>query len=157
MNALEQHNAAGDHTHFGFKAGEDADAREVPETPEITEEALREHASNLVQGWELAPADRGRNSTQERLKKLRTRLRAVLEEARKRARSEQPSSALDLVKSRRMLDAVIAASTEDLRAMGRLPHVHIATKGRCRGSPTLRSTTLARRGGCGRKPRCRLL
>jgi cyclic beta-1,2-glucan synthetase len=127
---LEQQHAGGQqHTHFDFVASAAESERALPETPEVSDGVLRDRAAVLVAGWEMTVPTTPKTAMPQRIQTLETRLKSVLEQARKRTAGNAPSPELDLLRSRRMLEQVIAGSREEAKQLAKLPHVHIARTG----------------------------
>jgi cyclic beta-1,2-glucan synthetase len=130
LNQTEHNKLTPGHgTHFDFDAKADEVDRLLPECPDVPESVLREHAAAQVAGWEMTIPDPAQTCMPERLEALAQRLTNVLAAARQRVRGTHPSPELDLLRSRRMLDAVITSSRLDLMQFEQLPHVHIVRAG----------------------------
>jgi cyclic beta-1,2-glucan synthetase len=105
------------------------DERSLPETPGVSLEDLQRHAAECAADWEFIVPDHAKTCLPERLKKLGKRLTKALQTARRNLPRTTPSSELDLLRNRRLLEAVIASTRTDLREMEKLPHVHIPRMG----------------------------
>ena len=128
-DAAELEKVAPGHTHFDLVTGADDSDRSWPEQPNVSDAALREDAAALVAAWEMTIPQGAQSCLSQRLKKLVPRLKSVLDQARGRLAGKQPSSELDLLRNRRMLEAVLVSSEADIRNFKDLPHVHIPRRG----------------------------
>jgi hypothetical protein len=107
-----------------------------PLPPEVADEEIRSHASELASEWEIASNHR-QTGLRARLNRLDQRLSAVLDAAKLRVRSQGSGRVhsnartpqLELVENRRTLEAVLDSSRKVLREFEGLPLVHIARQG----------------------------
>ncbi len=97
----------------------------LPEQPPVSDDALREDAVALAQGWELMPAARYETGLPHRLKELKARLRSLLQEAKDRVTGKELTPQLELLESGRMLEAAIVSSESAVKAMQALPHIRL--------------------------------
>ncbi len=96
----------------------------LPEKPSVSEDDLREHAEQLVQGWESMPPSKGYTGLEVRLKELSAKLKSLLAQAKSRVHSKHLTPELELLESTRMLEAAIVSTSSAAEAFRALPHIH---------------------------------
>ncbi len=99
-------------------------AGSLPEKPFVSDEDLREHAEQLVGGWESMPSSTRYTGLEVRLKELAARLKGLLAQARDRVHSKDLTPELELLESTRMLEAAIVSTSSAAEAFRALPHIH---------------------------------
>ncbi len=97
----------------------------LPESPPVSDEALREDAEALAQGWEMMPPAHYEAGLPHRLKELNARLRSLLQQAKDRVTGKELTPQLELLESSRMLEAAIRSAESAVKAMESLPHIRL--------------------------------
>ena len=146
LQGLDDTKASAGYTHFDFDANADESDQAWAETPEMPRTTRYARAPRrCCPEWEMTAPQSSHTYLPDRLKKLGPRLRKEIEQARARVSGKQPSTALSLLRNRRMLKAAIASDRSDLERFAQLPQVHIPRDGRAAAH---RKPGRDVRGGC---------
>jgi cyclic beta-1,2-glucan synthetase len=105
--------------------GLDLPAAGLPEKPSVSDAELRERAEVLSRYWELMPANTKSDGLSVRLVRLKERLAEVLRIAKKTASLEELTPELELLESKRTLEAVLITGEDTAIAFAPLPHVKV--------------------------------
>jgi hypothetical protein len=104
-------------------------AESLPESPVATECELRAHAEATAQGWETTASSEGNTGMRQRLEVLAAKLEKAQREAGTRVGDADAAQRSELLKSRRLLESVIAGTEIDLKQFLKLPQVHVSRHG----------------------------
>jgi cyclic beta-1,2-glucan synthetase len=94
----------------------------LPEEAEVSDETLRRHAAATVKSWEMIIPVAGQGGLAERIDNLQSKLDRILLNARDALIGRELTPTPQLLKSRRLLESILAGAKRDLRHFRRLPH-----------------------------------
>jgi cyclic beta-1,2-glucan synthetase len=101
----------------------------LPEKPNVSDEALREHATALSRQWKMLPVDMKQVGFSQRLARLKSRLSDLLKRCSKTASTKELTPELELLESTRMLESALIAGDNTSATFASLPRIHLADGG----------------------------
>jgi cyclic beta-1,2-glucan synthetase len=101
----------------------------LPEKPDVSDEALREHATLLSRQWEMLPIDKSQTGFSHRLLKLKSRLSDLLKLCTKTASTKELTPELELLESTRMLESALIAGDNTSATFASLPRIRMVDDG----------------------------
>src|SRR3984957_16766886 len=107
----------------------DLPTNNLPEKPDVSDAALREHATLLSRQWEMLPIDRSQTGFSHRLARLKSRLSDLLKLCARTASTKELTPELELLESTRMLESALIAGDNTSATFASLPRIRMVNEG----------------------------